>query len=414
MFSKFAVVAFSAFLISNAFALDGSLSYRYGTYLKSHNELRSNPVNEVRLNLQSQNYFDDIELKSSFDFVFDHVKPQPIDLSHGEGFLDIRELYASFYYFDDIDIKLGRQILTWGTGDLLFINDLFPKDWRSFAIGRDDFYLKAPSDALKASWFADFANVDLVYVPAFDADRYADGTRVSYYSPMKPGFAGKDDDFSVDVPSDLFSEDEVALRAYKNFNGLEGALYYYNGFWKIPLGSDGSSAIFPELSVTGLSIRGNALSGIASIELGYYGSNEDIEGKDPLIPNSELRYLISYEQELIKNVTISAQGYLEQMLEYSDYKDTLFAGMPQRDEVRSVYTIRLTESLIQQKLSLSQMYMNSPSDKDYHLRLSAKYIVDDNLSLSSGAVVWGGKDDYTFYNNMARNNSYSVSATYGF
>ncbi|MFW6031595.1 MAG: hypothetical protein ACOC9T_03300, partial [Myxococcota bacterium] len=32
-----------------------------------------------------------------------------------------------------------------GTGDLVFLNDLFPKDWRSFLLGRDLDYLKAPS-----------------------------------------------------------------------------------------------------------------------------------------------------------------------------------------------------------------------------------------------------------------------------
>ena len=46
-------------------------------------------------------------------------------------------------------------MLTWGTGDLLFINDLFPKNWKSLAIGRDDEYLKDPSGAVKASFFHD-------------------------------------------------------------------------------------------------------------------------------------------------------------------------------------------------------------------------------------------------------------------
>jgi hypothetical protein len=55
----------------------------------------------------------------------------------------------AFSPLDFADVKLGRQILTWGTGDLLFINDLFPKDWESFFIGRDSEYLKGPSDALK-------------------------------------------------------------------------------------------------------------------------------------------------------------------------------------------------------------------------------------------------------------------------
>ena len=51
---------------------------------------------------------------------------------------ELREAYLKFRLPGDIDLKVGRQILTWGTGDLLFINDLFPKDWNSFLLGRDE------------------------------------------------------------------------------------------------------------------------------------------------------------------------------------------------------------------------------------------------------------------------------------
>ena len=36
------------------------------------------------------------------------------------------------------DLKIGQQVLTWGTGDYVFLNDLFPKDYQSFFSGRDD------------------------------------------------------------------------------------------------------------------------------------------------------------------------------------------------------------------------------------------------------------------------------------
>jgi hypothetical protein len=37
-------------------------------------------------------------------------------------------------------------IITWGVGDLLFINDVFPKDWESFFSGRPPEYLKLGVD----------------------------------------------------------------------------------------------------------------------------------------------------------------------------------------------------------------------------------------------------------------------------
>jgi hypothetical protein len=73
------------------------------------------------------------------------------------------------------DIKVGQQILTWGTGDYVFLNDLFAKDFQSFFAGRDDDYLKAPSLSLKVSGFFDLANVDFVVTPKFTPDTYING-----------------------------------------------------------------------------------------------------------------------------------------------------------------------------------------------------------------------------------------------
>ena len=81
-------------------------------------------------------------------------------------------------------MSAGRQVLTWGTGDLLFLNDLFPKDFVSFFIGRDDEFLKAPSNSLKFSSFARAANLDLVWTPIFASDRYITGERLSFYNAM--------------------------------------------------------------------------------------------------------------------------------------------------------------------------------------------------------------------------------------
>ena len=65
--------------------------------------------------------------------------------------IDPREAWLSTQPLDFLDLKAGRQVVTWGTGDLLFINDLFPKDWQSFILGRDEEYLKAPSDTVKVA-----------------------------------------------------------------------------------------------------------------------------------------------------------------------------------------------------------------------------------------------------------------------
>ena len=101
-------------------------------------------VMETRLQLELSTFTDWADFKLKGDLLGDLVQE--------EGDFDFREGWVFARPTDTMDIKVGRQILTWGTGDLLFINDLFPKDFQSFFIGRDIDYLKAPSDAAKVSF----------------------------------------------------------------------------------------------------------------------------------------------------------------------------------------------------------------------------------------------------------------------
>ena len=120
-------------------------------------------VMESRLQIDLFSATDWADFKVKGDFYGDMVTEQ--------GDFDLREANVFTRPSDWMDVKIGRQILTWGTGDLVFINDLFPKDWNSFFIGRDTDYLKAPSDAAKVSLFSEAANLDIVYTPQFDPDR---------------------------------------------------------------------------------------------------------------------------------------------------------------------------------------------------------------------------------------------------
>ena len=298
----------------------------------------------------------------------------------------------------------------------MFINDLFPKDWNAFFIGRDTEYLKAPSDAFKFSFYTDVANLDLIYTPRFDSDRFIDGTRISYYNTALARRAGRDAIIRVDKPDDWLRDDEIAARLFKNVKGYELALYGYWGFWKSPAGMNPTTgrAVFPDLSAYGASVRGSFGKGIANAELGYYYSEDDSGGSNPFVNNSELRFLVGYEQELATDLTMGLQYYLEHMLDYGDYRRTLPLGAPSRDEFRHLITLRLTKMLMNQNLKLSLFGYYSPSDNDAYLRPSIDYKIDDHLSTQIGANVFFGRDDHTFFAQFERNSNIYVALRYAF
>lgn len=323
------------------------------------------------------------------------------------GEFDLREANAALTPTDFMDLKVGRQILTWGKGDLIFINDMFPKDWQSFFIGRDTEYLKAPSDALKTAFFSDIVNLDIVYTPRFDPDRYVKGERLSYWNGMR--IAGQDAIVRADQPERWFRDEEVAARLYRSVRGYDLALYGYWGYWKGPAGN----SEFPSLDVYGASLQGPLGKGILSAETGYYHSEDDARGTNALINNSEMRYLLGYAQEIGRDFTAGLQYYVEQMLDYPEYRAALGAG-PARDRYRHLLTLRLTKLLMNQNLRCSLFAYYSPSDQDVYFRPNINYKASDNLALEVGANLFGGEHLHTFFGQFKDNTNVYGGIRYSF
>lgn len=399
------------------FDLTGFWEVRYGVRTQSDQYEKNESLNESRLQLQLDKSWNKISLRLTGDLVYDAIPDNnEIDFETGQGWVDLRDAYVFLRPVSFMDIKLGRQILTWGTGDMLFINDLFPKDWNSFFIGRDEEYLKAPSDAAKASFFNRLANLDVVYVPEFDADRFIDGSRISYYNSVLISRAGRNAVSNPIYPHDLISENELSARLYKNIGGYEFAAYLYDGYWKSPGGMDAltSRPTFPKLNVYGASVRGQFGKGIANMEFGYYDSNTDIDGKNPLINNNQVRFLAGYEQEVAKDFTAGLQYYCEYMVHHDQYQSNLPSMSPESDRNRQVVTLRLTKLLMDQNLKLSLFTYYSPTDKDMYFRPNINYKVNDYWTAEVGGNIFWGAEKYTFFSQFEKNSNVFASLRYGF
>ncbi|HUT33504.1 MAG TPA: hypothetical protein VNE39_08505 [Planctomycetota bacterium] len=395
------------------FGLHGFVETRVGTRVQSDRYISETAsMGEARLQLEASKTFEigdyRPELRVKADLYYDAIEKKAI--------ADLREANVVFSPFEFLDLKLGRQTLTWGTGDLLFINDLFPKDWESFLIGRDDEYLKAPSDAVKLSFFTDAVNVDVAYTPRFRSDNYVDGERLSYWSDALGRRAGQDFVVRDDEPSRWFRDDELALRLYKNVGGYEVAFYGYHGFWRTPGGMNplNGKATFPRLAVCGASVRGPVGKGIGNVEVGCYHSLDDRGGADPLIRNSEFRFLVGYEQEVGRNFTAGVQYYVECLMDYDAYRRTLPPGIRARDQVRHLVTLRLTKLLMNQNLRLSLFVFCSPSDADAYVRPKVHYKVDDHWSVEAGANLFRGARDHTFFGQFEENSNIYGGVRYSF
>jgi len=333
-----------------------------------------------------------------------------VDLVHDsiaeEDRIDIREGYID-YRSENFDVRIGRQIITWGVGDLLFINDIYPKNYEALFSGRPLEYLKIGSDAAKISTYSDILSAELVIIPFFEPYHLPDAKRFFLYNP----FTIK----GVVEPREELENMEVALRLYRQIWGFDTSIYLYRGFFKVP-GINPTEAVlfYPRLSVYGFSLQGTFAKGVLSLEGGYYDSRDDRRGDDPTIANSSVKYLAGYSRQLWTDFTAGVQYYGEYMQDYGGYEASLPAGFPKTDKHHQMITLRLTQMLKYNTVRLGLFSFYSPDDEDYFVIPEVRYNITDSLWTAAGLNLFGGKDQRTFFGQLEKNDNLYATLRYEF
>lgn len=399
-------------LCPSAYAVDVSLhGFIQGNYAAA--VASSNPdggdfkLAEERLQLKLEATKEPFRLFIKTDAYYDHVSEEP-ELELREGYLD----FTSSTW----DLRVGRQVITWGLGDLIFINDIFPKDYEAFFSGRPLEYLKKGIDGIKLGAYPGFASFELIVIPFFEPNHFPDHHRFWMFDPM-PSVTNRE----KEKPPVTLENTEIALRAYRDIAGFDASLYLYRGFFRQPSMMPDNpmmptelTLFYPKLSVYGMSLQGRALDGVVSLEAGYYDSREDRQGTDPMLPNSQARFLVGYQRQLWEDFTIGVQYYGQYMHDYTAYKKSLPSGFPQEKKLQDLVAIRLTQFLMHQTLKLSWFSFWSPSDGDYLLNPEVKYNFSDHVWAAIGGMVFGNGEKWSQFGQFEKNDNVYLQIRYEF
>ncbi|MCG5528372.1 MULTISPECIES: hypothetical protein [Halorhodospira] len=392
------------------FEVDGFVELAGGHHVRD-NRLLDKDYNlaEARLRLEARADWRRFDLRVRGDAVADQVTEEV----RGE----LREARVAFPLGQRLDMRVGRQVLAWGTGDLLFINDLFPKDFNSFLTGRDEDYLQGPSDAVRGTWYGDNVTLDLVWTPVFEPDDYPDGERLSFFSFDPNNMRRTVDPPRTDDPETFPDDGELAARLTHRIGSAELAGYFYRGFFPQPEQQlDNGRVTHARLNAYGASIRDRIGPGIANAEVGYYDSVDNRDGeRSGDVPNSEARLLLGYTWEAVTNLDVGLQYYLEWLQDHDDLEAQWQADdelLP--EEYRQVVTTRLTYSMWRDNLTWSLFAFYSPDDADYYLRPSVRYRASDALTYSVGGNLFGGDNEHTFYGQFERDSNLYARVRYRF
>jgi len=171
---------------------------------------------------------------------------------------------------------------------------------------------------------------------------------------------------------------------------------------------------YPKLTVYGASLQGKALDGVVSLEAGYYDAIEDRNGNDPMMPNSQTRFLVGYQRQLWEDFTVNVQYYAEYMHDYAEYKKNLPPGLPQERRLFELVAVRLTQFLMHQTLRLSWFSFWSPSDGDYLLNPEVKYNFTDHIWAALGGMVFGNGEKWSQFGQFDKNDNIYFQLRYEF
>lgn len=390
------------------FEWHGFVEGSYGLRMQNDPALagKDTTLGDLRLRLETSYGFGKASISLKADGWYDHVTN---NLN-----ANIRDLTLSVPLTSAIDLKAGRQILTWGTGDYLFINDQFSKNWQAFFSGQNDEYLKAASNSIKASWYKGDMSLNVVWTPIFEPDTYINGERFSFFSPQLGQNVAPS--FTAIEPDKGFSKGELAARVKIQKGAVEYALYGYRGYSGTPIAiSPLGEPTFIQTQNIGASILRPLGSGLMNAEFGF---QDNLKDKNTAFIDKQLKFLVGYEQELVKNLTMSGQYYLEYTPDYDSVVASMVnAGIAENflpDRARHVLTLRSTYRSNHDNTIWSLFTFYSPSDKDAYLRPTVSHRLNDAWTATMGASIFLGKKNHSFFGQFKKSSNAYIRLRYGF
>lgn len=335
------------------------------------------------------------------------------DYSHvlGRGDVEVRELYVN-RYFSKADLRVGKQIITWGSSDLVFVTDVFPKDWTSLIVGRPMEYLKKGTEAARGQFYFGKNTLEIIIIPTFTPDTLPGGERLAAYNPFKIATGMSDI-----LPSNRLRSPEAAFAASKTVGPYDYSLNFYSGRDRRPsLSFDPASGSefrrYPRMWMLGGGFKGASGDRIYRGEIAFYHT-EDTSGTDPGAQNASLKYLLGTDISLGGNRNVGFQFSQEFMFDYGAYSSTLPTGFPATKKVQSLLTFRFADAWKYQTIKPKLFLIYDISRRDIYLNGEYERNVNDTVSVMAGFNLFDGRT-HTMYGQFDKNDNLYVNFKYGF
>jgi len=397
-----------------------TLEYRNYSYFKdeSRGDGRDS-INEGRLNVEYDRYVtdnirvyvntliqdDDDDFTHGFvdDFEDDDLKRN--HLNFPEAFLDM--------YFNEFDLRLGKQIISWGKADAVNpTNNLNPTDYSNLLDDEDIGVVAVNFNYYWREW-----NLQLIGVPGFTPTRLPPrGTRFSLIPPETP-LPVED----PELPSNTLENSQFGVRLKTTHQGWDFSINYYDGINDIPspsLRMGMGPFPFPiPVAIVPVYHRYRALGGNFATTFDMWGLHGEaaqliFDGDEE---DSRIQYVIGFDY---KKSDILFDHDLFVIVEYIGLHEIEEADAPETgtalDRVfMSAFATNITYEFTEfTKLEIVGI-MDFYQGDDYYVQPQLVHEVTDDLSVTVGLDLLGGPRD-TFFGEFKENDRVYVKLKYTF
>lgn len=258
---------------------------KWGGYLQTDNRLKLGEGNdfywqEYRLDLQTEvkptekaRFYSEVWLRSWGMPTIQNSSDLTDKNKVSTWGLDIREAYVDFYgfLFNNLDLRIGRQRIAWGTADKINPTDNFnPYDlevpW--------EFGERLGSNGIKASYYLKGFTFTGVFIPIFTPAVLPKGDMSSALSPsmtLPSGLTLRNLTDTVILPKNTLQESSIfGIKVSRNILGYDFSLSYVYGRDFLPLIKKvtfttttvmgtvdiSSELIYPKMQIAGIDMAG--------------------------------------------------------------------------------------------------------------------------------------------------------------
>lgn len=311
--------------------------------------------------------------------------------------INLRQAYFDIYY-DNFDLRIGKQQIIWGKADGVFITDVIsPRDLTEFILPEFE-EIRIGTNAVKLNYYLGNSTVEAVWLPTFQPTITPDQNSIwfpkmdIYLIPVTFGA-------SEEIEQKL-SESEAALKysylgSAIDFELMTAYLWDDSPVMHVyPVGIDSLSGQFDGLFIqpkhhrvplVGASFGKSVLGAVLRGEAAYYfdknlaAENFTVNG---VREKDYINYLIGYDHNWF-GVNVSMQFVQEYIL---DYEEDIV-----NDEYQSTSTFLASKTYMNETLELSLFSYYGINDEDALLRPKLSYDLSDGFNILLGADIFVGE-----------------------